>query len=99
MTAWYRRFFRIQECLCLEEAPVSVHPDFDRPFVLQCDASTCGTGAVLAKEDNNGIKIPIAFIPHKLNKSQMNCSITGLEWLAVVKAIVMFVTNHGTHKK
>lgn len=33
--------------LCLTPAPILSHPDFDRPFIIQCDASSTGVGSVL----------------------------------------------------
>lgn len=74
----------------LTSAPLLVHPDYEKPFILQCDASTYGIGAVLAQKDSEGIERPIAFMSQKLNKAQRNYTITELECLAVVSAIKKF---------
>ncbi|XP_059221616.1 uncharacterized protein LOC131996179 [Stomoxys calcitrans] len=71
-------------------APVLVNADFSKPFVLQCDASTVGVGAVLAQVDNAGNERPIAFMSQKLNKAQRNYTTTELECLAVVLAVKKF---------
>lgn len=67
-----------------------VHADFSKPFILQCDASTVGVGAVLAQEDSDGNERPIAYMSQKLNKAQRNYTITEMECLAVVLAVRKF---------
>lgn len=74
----------------LTTAPVLIHPDYNKTFILQCDASMVGIGEVLAQEDDSGSERPIAFISHNLNKSQRNYSITELESLAVLFAVIKF---------
>lgn len=74
----------------MTSAPVLINPDYGKPFILQCDASTYGIGAVLAQADDEGNERPIAFMSHKLNKSQRNYTITELECLAVVTAIAKY---------
>lgn len=71
-------------------APVLVNPNFSKPFIVQCDASAVGVGAVLAQEDSEGIERPIAYMSQKLNKAQRNYTVTELECLAVVQAISKF---------
>lgn len=81
-------FEKLKECLC--SAPILSHADFQRPFVIQCDASTSGIGGVLYQLDNNGIEHPIAYVSKKLNSAQRNYSITELECLAAVESIKRF---------
>ena len=47
-------------------SPVFRSPDFNRPFILQMDASDRGVGAVLSQQDNNGADHPIAYFSKKL---------------------------------
>ncbi|XP_065356015.1 uncharacterized protein LOC135950397 [Calliphora vicina] len=75
---------------CLTTAPVLITPNFEKPFVIQCDASTLGIGGVLAQENEEGVERPIAFYSYKLNQSQRNYSITELECLAALKCIEKF---------
>ncbi|XP_065361991.1 uncharacterized protein LOC135955566 [Calliphora vicina] len=75
---------------CLTTAPFLSHPNYNKPFIVQCDASQYGVGGVLAQCDDNGDERPIAFMSHKLNKAQRNYSVTELECLAVVLAIKKF---------
>ncbi|KAH6938900.1 hypothetical protein HPB50_014687 [Hyalomma asiaticum] len=46
--------------------PVLKAPDFDRSFVLQCDASDRGTGDVLSQNDADGNEHPVEFVSRKL---------------------------------
>lgn len=45
----------------LSESPVFKVPDFNKPFVVQRDASEVGTGAALSQTDENGYEHPVAF--------------------------------------
>ena len=40
-------FFRLRDRLC--KLPVLAHPDFDKPFRLQTDASRTGVNALLGR--------------------------------------------------
>ena len=47
-------------------SPVLRNTDFDRPFVLQTDASDHGVGAVLSQVDDAGEEHPVTFYSRKL---------------------------------
>lgn len=74
----------------LTSAPILSHPDFTRPFTIQCDASTTGVGSVLCQVDANGDEHPIAFMSKKLNSAQKNYSVTELECYAAVLSVKKF---------
>lgn len=78
-------FELLKSRLC--SAPILAHADFNKPFILQCDASSVGVGAVLAQVDDEGNERPISFMSQKLNKAQRNYTTTELECLAVVLAV------------
>lgn len=83
---------------CLTEAPVLINPDFEKEFLIPCDASKSGVGGVLARLDEEGNERPICFFSHKLNSAQRNYSITELECLAAVLCIKSFRPYVEGHK-
>lgn len=76
--------------LSLVSAPVLSHPDFSRPFVIQCDASATGVGSVLYQVTDEGDEHPIAYMSKKLNSAQRNYCVTELECLAAVLSVKKF---------
>lgn len=74
----------------MTSAPVLTHPDFTKPFVIQCDASTTGIGSVLFQIGTDGEEHPIAYFSKKLNSAQRNYTITELECLAAVLSVLKF---------
>lgn len=76
--------------LALSTKPVLVHPNYSKPFIVQCDASCTGIGAVLCQADEDGAERPIFYYSMKLNKAQRNYSVTELECLAAVEAVKKF---------
>lgn len=52
----------------LTTAPVLVHPDYSKAFIVQCDASTSGIGAVLCQTDAQGFERPIFFFFKKIEQ-------------------------------
>jgi len=53
-------------------ALVLAHPDFEKHFRIQCDASHVGIGAVLYQQDVERSDRPIAFFSAKLRGAQLN---------------------------
>ncbi|KAK3554648.1 hypothetical protein QTP70_031051 [Hemibagrus guttatus] len=69
-------------------APLLVHPDPDKPFVVEVDASTTGVGAVLSQQQGNPSRLhPCAFFSRKLNPVEVNYDIGNRELLAVKLAL------------
>lgn len=81
-------FHKLKEALVCE--PVLVHPNFEEPFFIHCDASKYGVGACLMQKDSEGNDRAICFFSKKLNNSQRNYSVTELECLAAILAVEKF---------
>ncbi len=69
----------------LTKAPVLIRPDWDKPFILQTDASTTGLGYVLSQINADEEEHPIAFDTKKLLPREINYSAIEREALAIVK--------------
>ena len=74
----------------LTSTPVLAHPDFNRPFVLDTDASDTGIGAVLSQVDEGGKERVIAYGSRLLSKPERNYCVTRRELLAVVTFVRQF---------
>ena len=72
----------------VQSAPVLVFPDFDKPFLLEMDASKEGLGVVLSRKQSDGCYHPVAFGSHSLTPSEKNYHSSKLEFL-VLKWSVM----------
>ncbi|KAK3531831.1 hypothetical protein QTP70_029712 [Hemibagrus guttatus] len=51
-------------------ASLLVHPDPDRPFIVEVDASTTGVGAVLFQQQGNPSRLHPCAFSHKLNPAE-----------------------------
>ena len=67
----------------VQSAPVLVFPDFDKPFLLETDASKEGLGAVLSQKQSYGRYHPVAFGSRSLTPSEKNYHSSKLEFLAL----------------
>lgn len=69
-------------------APLLCHPNPDRVFILEVDASTTGVGAILSQHQENSTKpMPCAFFSKKLSSAESNYDIGNRELLAVKLAL------------
>ena len=68
----------------LTMAPILVHPNFNKEFTVQTDASALGLGAVLSQKDNDGRETIIRYASRRTNDAEKSYSATNLECLAVV---------------
>lgn len=66
----------------LVQAPVLAVPDFEKPFILETDASHLGVGAVLMQDNH-----PIAYLSKHLCPRNQTLSVYEKECLAILMAI------------
>ena len=69
-------------------APILIHPDPERQFIVEVDASNTGVEAVLSQRSAWDAKVhPCAFYSHRLSSAERNYDIGNKELLAVKLAI------------
>ena len=73
----------------LMQSPILCCPDFNKPFILQTDASNHGLGAVLTQEQD-GAEVAVAYASRQLKPSEENYATIQKECLAIVWAIKYF---------
>ena len=69
-----------------------ITPDWDKPFILQTDASATRLGYVFSQINADGEEHPIAFVSKKLLPREINYSSIEKKALAIVKGIQHFRT-------
>ena len=68
----------------LLESVILRHPDFKKPFFMNCDASDISIGTTLYQEDEEGHHLVISFASRTLNQCEKNYNVTEKELLSVV---------------
>ncbi|KAK3545292.1 hypothetical protein QTP70_003325 [Hemibagrus guttatus] len=69
-------------------APILCHPDPDKPFVVEVDASSSGLGAVLSQRNGDPGRVhPCAFYSRKLTTAEVNYDVGNRELLAIKAAL------------
>ncbi|KAL0192334.1 hypothetical protein M9458_010630, partial [Cirrhinus mrigala] len=69
-------------------APILHHPDPDKPFIVEVDASSTGIGAVLSQRQGEPSKMfPCAYFSHKLSPAERNYDVGNRELLAIKLAL------------
>ena len=83
----------------LMSEPVLQMPDFQRPFILQVDASDRGVGAVLLQQSDDEVLHPISYFSAKLKTHQQSYSTIEKEALALLMALEKFQVylDHAGH--
>ena len=77
-----REAFDRLKAACLQ-APILAFPDFNKPFLLETDASERGLGAVLSQKQADGRYHPIAYASHVMNETEQRYHSKKQEFLAL----------------
>ena len=64
--------------------PILIHPNFQKPFFLESDASDFALGAVLSQPSEDGRLHPLAFYSRKFMAAEINYEIHDNELLVIV---------------
>ena len=64
-------------------ALVLAFADFEKPFLLETDASSCGLGAVLSQKQDDDIYHPVAYASRELKEGEKKYHSSKLEFLAL----------------
>ena len=78
------------DCLkaaCLQ-APILAFPDFNKPFLLETDASGRGLGAVLSQKQADGQYYPIAYASRIMNETEQRYHSNKQQFLALKWAVM-----------
>ena len=78
----------------VQSMPILVFPDFDKPFLLETDASKEGLGAVLFQKQSNGHYHPVAFGSCSLTPSEKNYHGSKLEFLVLKWSITEYFKEY-----
>ena len=65
----------------IQTGPVLVFPEYDKPFLLETDASKEGLGVVLCQKQDDGHYHPIIFGSHSLTPTEKNYHSSKLDFL------------------
>eukprot|EP00833_Pecoramyces_ruminatium_P000433 jgi/Orpsp1_1/1174465/evm.model.c7180000050226.1 len=67
----------------LISTPILMHPDPEKQYILECDASNYAIGAILSQYDDENRLHPVAYYSRSLNNAEINYPITDKELLAI----------------
>ena len=68
---------------CLSCSPILMHPNPQKPYILECDASNYAIGSILSQYDEDHKLHPVAYFSRSLSNTEINYSITEKELLAI----------------
>ena len=75
----------------VSEAKLLRHPDIQRPFFIQTDASDKAIGAVLLQDFGNGILEPIEFISRRFKEAELKWHASEKELVAIVWSLKKWI--------
>ncbi len=70
--------------MAFTSAPILIHPDPAKPFIVETDASDFALGAILSQFGTDGLLHPVAFYSQKLTSAEINYLVYDKELLAII---------------
>jgi hypothetical protein len=67
-------------------APILIHPDLAKPFIVETDATNFALGAILSQFGIDGLLHLVAFYSRKLTSAKINYQVYDKELLAIITA-------------
>ena len=84
-------------------APVLAFPDFQKPFLLETDASRKGVRAVLSQKQDDGCYHPVAYVSQTMSETEQRYHSNKQEFLtlkwAVTEQFHEYLTPYGKNQK
>ena len=74
----------------MQEAPILKHPDFERTFIIDVDASKHGVGGVLSQVFDDGREHPVSYFSKKLSSAESIWGSTDIEAIGVLMVLDEF---------
>src|ERR1700747_1348934 len=71
----------------IEADPHMTHPNPEKPFKIEIDASNYATGAVLIQRDELGRRVEVGYHSEGLNPAERNYDVYDREFLALIRAL------------
>ncbi len=72
--------------MAFTSAPILIHLDLAKPFIVETDASNFALGAILSQFGIDGLLHPVAFYSRKLTSAEINYQVYDKELLAIIMA-------------
>jgi hypothetical protein len=72
--------------MAFTSAPVLIHLDPAKPFIVETDASDFALGAILSQFGIDGLLHPVTFYSRKLTSAEINYQVYDKELLAIITA-------------
>ncbi len=70
--------------MAFTSAPILIHLDPTKPFIVEMDASNFALGTILSQFGIDGLLHPVAFYSRKLTNAETNYQIYDKELLAII---------------
>ena len=67
-------------------APILLHPDPTKPFIVETDVFDFAIGPILSQPDNDGVHHLVAYYSCKFTTPEINYPIYGKELAAIISA-------------